>query len=82
MIIKELSTEHPRSSWYIEKRWQAIVEVLKASKQALQSVPTDNTSLMIMRITKCTVRHQSFTALFMTLICGFASLQNTVIRKK
>jgi hypothetical protein len=45
MIIKELSTEHPRSSWYIEKRWQAIVEVLKASKQALQSVPTDNTSL-------------------------------------
>jgi|LakMenEpi03Aug12_release.lakeMendotaPanAssembly.Ray.scaffolds.fasta_scaffold738396_2 hypothetical protein len=45
MIIKELSTEHPRSTWYIEKHWAAIVEVLKASKQALESVPTDNTSL-------------------------------------
>lgn len=45
MLIKELSTEHPKSTWYIEKRWQAIVEVLKASKEALESVPTDNTSL-------------------------------------
>lgn len=39
MIIKELSTEHPRSTWYIEKRWAAIVEVLKASKEVLESVP-------------------------------------------
>jgi hypothetical protein len=45
MIIKELSTEHPRSTWYIEKHWAAIVEVLKASKQALESVPTDHNSM-------------------------------------
>lgn len=39
MKIDDLSTEHPRSTWYIEKRWAAIVEVLKAAKDVLISVP-------------------------------------------
>jgi hypothetical protein len=45
MLIKDLTTEHPRSSWYIEKHWAAIVQVLKASKDVLESVPTDSIPL-------------------------------------
>lgn len=46
MQIMELRSEHPKSSWYIEKRWAAIVAVLKASKVALESIPaTDSTVL-------------------------------------
>lgn len=40
MKIKDLNTEHPRSTWYIEKRWAAIVEVLRAAKEVLDSVPS------------------------------------------
>lgn len=39
MQIDDLKTEHPRSTWYIEKNWAAMVEVLKAAKDVLRSLP-------------------------------------------
>jgi hypothetical protein len=52
MKIKDLNTEHPKSTWYIEKRWAAIVEVLKAAKDVLDSVPTSQVTSLPFPFTK------------------------------
>lgn len=52
MKIKDLNTEHPKSTWYIEKRWAAIVEVLKAAKDVLDSVPASQVTSLPFPFTK------------------------------